>query len=87
MILLVRVFVFVVVAIAPCVVDIAVAVDFFMLHLERGGRWMMIAKLIMFIDSILENHDDLEKDDDAAKVEDIVLEKDEMKNTTPTFLN
>ena len=34
--------------------------------------------------------DDLEKDDDAAKVEDIVLEKDEiiiLKNTTPTFLN
>ena len=41
-----------------------------------------------FIDSNLD--DDLEKDDDAAKVEDIVLEKDEiiiLKNTTPTFLN
>ena len=40
------------------------------------------------IDSNLD--DDLEKDDDAAKVEDIVLEKDEiiiLKNTTPTFLN
>ena len=48
-----------------------------------------------FIDPILENYDDnddddLEKDDDAAKVEGIVLEKDEMiilKITTPTFLN
>ena len=41
-----------------------------------------------FIDSNLD--DDLEKDDDAAKVEGIVLEKDEMiilKITTPTFLN
>ena len=59
----------------------------------------MIAKLIMFPSLLLylnlENHDDnddddLEKDDDAAKVEDIVLEKDEMiilKITTPTFLN
>ena len=54
----VRVFVFLVVAIAPRVVAV---VD-----------------------------DDLEKDDEAAKVEDIVLEKDEMiilKITTPTFLN
>ena len=59
----------------------------------------MIAKLIMFPSLLLylnlENHDDnddddLEKDDDATKAEDIVLEKYELiilKITTPTFLN
>ena len=37
MILFVRVFVFVVVAVAPCVLDIAVGVDFLMMQVGRGG--------------------------------------------------
>ena len=36
-ILLVRVFVFVVVAVAPCVLDFAVGVDFLMVQVGRGG--------------------------------------------------
>ena len=38
MILLVRVFVFVVVAVAPCVLDIAVGVDFLTVQVDKGAR-------------------------------------------------